>query len=280
MTAEDFSDANQSRYVTRPDGIRLHLRDYAGPSGDAPVVVCLAGLTRNSRDFHPFALMARAQARIIAIDSRGRGQSDADPKPERYTVETETEDVLAILETLGIPQAAFIGTSRGGLILHRLVAVRPALVSAVVLNDIGPVIPAPALRALIDGLMMRGPEASFEAAADALRLTQGMAFPALDSQDWRLMARAIYRQSGKDGGVVPDYDPALLDGFGGLTAETALPDLWPAFALFSALPLMVVRGEHSEILPVEVFDEMARRHPGLSGVIAHGQGHAPLLDKA
>ncbi|OLP55983.1 hypothetical protein BJF92_02440 [Rhizobium rhizosphaerae] len=280
MTVEDFSQAYQSRFVTRPEGIRLHLRDYAGPHDAAPVIVCLAGLTRNSRDFHLFALQARAQARIIAIDSRGRGQSDPDPDPSRYTIETETDDVLAVLTALAIGRAAFIGTSRGGLILHRLVALRPELLSAVVLNDIGPEIPAPALCALIAGLTARSGETSYEAAADALRLAQADAFPALDAQDWQAMAQAIYRPDAATGGVVPDYDPALLTGFGGLTPDMVLPDLWQAFALFAPLPLMVVRGEHSAILPATVLEAMTQRHPRLRSLVAPGQGHAPLLDRA
>ncbi|OLP58786.1 hypothetical protein BJF93_17300 [Xaviernesmea oryzae] len=274
---EDFSEGNRSLWIDRPRGIRLHLRDYAGPDTQAPVLFCLAGLTRNSRDFHRLALKARSSARIVALDSRGRGLSTDDSDPSHYNVEVETGDVIAVMEALGLERAVFIGTSRGGLILHRLIALRPDLIAAVVLNDIGPVIPTSALVSLVNGLKARNSESTFEAAAAALRGAQAAAFPALNEDDWALMAQALYRPSGQ--GVEPAYDRALLQAFEGLTEAIVLPDLWQAFALFAPLPLMVIRGEHSDILPVEVFDEMQRRHPGLAALTAPGQGHAPLLDK-
>ncbi|TIT57439.1 MAG: alpha/beta hydrolase, partial [Mesorhizobium sp.] len=124
-------------------------------SGRWPVV-CLPGLTRNARDFHELALRLSSQTerKVVAFDYRGRGQSAYDPDISHYTVGVEAGDVLAGLAALDIEDAGFIGTSRGGLIIHVLGAIAPAVLKAVVLNDIGPVIEAPGLahiRSYLDG---------------------------------------------------------------------------------------------------------------------------------
>src|SRR5690606_8610299 len=100
--------------------------------------------TRNCRDFHELALYLstheRAPRQVVAFDYRGRGQSAYDPSVDKYNVVTEAGDVLAGLEALGIDSAAFIGTSRGGLIIHVLGAMRPSVLKAIIFNDIGPVL--------------------------------------------------------------------------------------------------------------------------------------------
>ena len=112
------------------DNLRLHARIYGQPRPDRWPVICLPGLTRNARDFHELAIYLSQDApmprQVVAFDYRGRGQSDCDPSRHNYNVGTEAVDVLAGLAALGIDRAAFIGTSRGGLIIHVLGAMQPA----------------------------------------------------------------------------------------------------------------------------------------------------------
>ncbi len=124
----------------------MHARIYGETNSAHWPVVCLPGLTRNARDFHELAhhLSARAVVprKVVAFDYRGRGQSAYDPDITHYNVGVEAGDILAGLVALGIEGAAFIGTSRGGLIIHVIAAMRPEALKAVVLNDIGPVLEA------------------------------------------------------------------------------------------------------------------------------------------
>src|SRR3990170_2361525 len=63
------------------DGLQLYYRDYPG-SDDRPPLLCLHGLTRNSRDFEDFAERYAGRFRVIAVDFRGRGMSERDPEPD------------------------------------------------------------------------------------------------------------------------------------------------------------------------------------------------------
>lgn len=270
-----------SRFITATDGLQLHVRDYA-PVPDAAArlpVVCLPGLSRNSRDFHPFASRlcedAASPRCVISIDYRGRGRSSRDPDPAHYNVGVECADVLAVCDALGIAQAIFVGTSRGGLILHVMAALQPDRIAAAVLNDIGPEIEAQGLRDIRDYLARRAVFDDTEAAADHLDAVHGPTFPALTRQDWLDMADAIYVE--ENGRLVSDHDPALVAPLLTMDFTQPLPTLWPQYALLAQKPLLVVRGEYSRLFSEKTSARMKAQGPNVETTIAKGQGHAPLL---
>lgn len=262
------------------DGLRLHARMYGESRPDAWPVVCLPGLTRNARDFHQLALHLSKSApiprQVVAFDYRGRGQSDHDPNLNNYNVGTEAADIIAGLAALGIKQAAFIGTSRGGLIIHVLGAMQPSILKAIVLNDIGPVIEAAGL-ANIRAYLQRSPQPlSVTQAVAAQKAVHGADFPALNQSDWERMVEALYRED--SGQLLPDFDPALVDTLAGLDFTQPLPTLWPQFDALARLPLLAIRGENSRLLSAATLEDMQRHHPGMETVIVAGQGHAPFLE--
>jgi len=272
-------------HIKSPDGLTLYVRDYDGARSQttAPLpIICLPGLSRNSRDFHQLAVALsstsapdRSTRRVLCLDYRGRGLSDWDSDKSRYQLPIEAADVLAVCAALDVTRAIFIGTSRGGLILHLLAAMKPDLLAGVILNDIGPVIEMKGLLHIRKYLTPAPPQLSFAAASEQLKTTHAAAFPALSDADWMDMAKALYRE--KDGQIVPDFDPALVEPLNALDENSPAPDLWALFDGLTKIPAMVIRGEHSNILSRETFEEMQRRHPILSGVMAFGQGHAPIL---
>lgn len=270
-----------SRFITMTDGLQLHVRDYAPASGGASrlPVICLPGLSRNSRDFHPFAESLSKDTttprRVVAIDYRGRGRSSRDPDPTHYNVGVECSDVLAICDALGITQAIFVGTSRGGLILHIMATLQPERIAAAVLNDIGPEIEAEGLRDIRDYLSWQTALDDFEAAADHLEAVHGPAFPGLTRQDWLDMADAIYVED--NGCLVADHDPALVAPLQAMDFSQPLPTLWPQFALLAQKPLLVVRGEYSKLFSAKTLARMKAQEPNIEITTARGQGHAPLL---
>lgn len=270
-----------SRFFPAPDGLHLHARDYdPGPGGETRLpVVCLPGLSRNARDFHAFAEAVSGDPatprRVVALDYRGRGLSAHDENPANYNVAIECRDVIAACAALGIARAIFVGTSRGGLILHILIAMQPDLIAAAVLNDIGPEIEATGLRDIRDYLAKRAEPATFEDAADGLERLHGPTFPALTRGDWLDMADAIYVR--KDGRIVADHDPKLADQLQAVDFDKPLPTLWPQFDLLKEKPLLVVRGAHSRLFSAETLARMAAGGPMVETVTAEGQGHAPLL---
>ncbi|MGX5665705.1 alpha/beta fold hydrolase [Rhizobium daejeonense] len=274
----DYTDGFDSHHIAVPDGLKLHARIY-GPGNEGLPIICLPGLSRNSRDFHQLALQLStaptAPFRVITIDSRGRGLSEHDEKKERYSIPTEAQDVISVLNHFGIERAIFIGTSRGGLILHILAATHPERLAGVLLNDIGPVIEIEGLKQIQDYLGRERRPKNFDDAAAILKETHGESFPALAGADWRDMAHAIYREI--DGILIADFDPAIAELFRVADLREPIPDLWAQFDLFRALPLMTIRGENSRLLSKKTTEIMAERHPGMQQLTALGQGHAPIL---
>ena len=275
-STEGFSDF----FYAAPDGLTLHARVYGEADSEHWPVVCLPGLTRNARDFHELALYLSTQSekprKIVAFDYRGRGQSAYDPDISHYNVGVEAGDILAGLAALNIAEAAFIGTSRGGLIIHVLGAMQPAALKAIVLNDIGPVIEADGLaniRSYLDPAPQ--PKTRLEATS-AQRGAHGGDFPALTEADWERMVSALYRET--DHGLMPDFDPRLLETLAGLDLSKPLPDLWPQFEALAAIPMLAIRGANSKLLSAETLEEMRKRHPDMETVTVEGQGHAPFLE--
>ena len=276
----------RSRFVTAPDGLVLHLRDY-GPFGSPLTpVVCLPGIARTAFDFHDLALAlsgGEAPRRVLALDYRGRGLSQHDRDWRNYDITIEMDDCLAAMTAMGVHQAIFVGTSRGGLITMAIAAARPTAIRAAVFNDIGPVIePKGLIR--IRGYVGKLPQPrDYGQAVEIMKTISDKQFPGLDDAGWMKLARGTWREA-DDGGkkkpstLQPVYDPALLKGLAGLDLEKPLPPLWTLFAALSHAPLLVLRGEHSDILSGETVAEMAKRHPACETHTVAGQGHAPLLD--
>lgn len=274
-------DGFVERRFSAPDGLMLSARIYGETIEDPLPAICLPGLTRNARDFHELAFHLSREAqqprKVVAFDYRGRGRSDHDPDWRNYQPPTEAGDVAAGLTALGIGAGAFIGTSRGGLIVFALAAMRPALLKAVVLNDIGPVLEGAGL-VQIRAYLERAPKpASMEEAIAIQKAALGPAFPALGDADWERATRALYRQGG-DGRPERDFDPNLVRTMKGIDLNRPLPVFWPQFQGLAAIPLLAIRGEHSTLLSQETLAEMARRHESMETLTVAGQGHAPLLE--
>lgn len=266
----------RSIYFSVRDGLRLHAACYEAPASTHPPVLCLAGLTRNGRDFHDLAaaLSSGPNARTVwTLDSRGRGLSDRDSNWANYSIPVEAHDVIDFAAMAGIHGATIIGTSRGGLIAMVLAAIQPTLIGAVVLNDIGPVIER-------DGLLRIGSyvgrmplPSTWEQAAQLVEEMSKNNFPAVPKEHWVEFARAWWNE--KDGRPAPGYDAAIAKSVAAM--GTKIPELWPQFLALSNVPVLVVRGETSDILSRATQAEMGKRHPNCMKVTIPGQGHAPLL---
>jgi pimeloyl-ACP methyl ester carboxylesterase len=277
-TGEAFEDI----YFTARDGLRLHGRRYRARShANGAVrhrsVVCLAGLTRNSRDFHHFARAISQHAQsprdVYTLDYRGRGLSESDPDWKNYTVPIEMLDVLDFMTLNSLRDAAVVGTSRGGLIAMVMAAAQPSSVGTVVLNDIGPVV-EPAGLGRISAYVGRIPlPGSWAEAGRMVRDMNQRQFPAISDDQWEDVARQLFNE--RRGRPAPGYDGKLSNAISVL--DGPMPALWPQFEALKRVPLMVLRGEHSDILSAATVEEMRRRHPAFAAVSVKGQGHAPLL---
>lgn len=262
------------------DGLVLCARDYPGSQGPVRLpVICLHGLTRNARDFQDVArVLAAAGRRVLVADVRGRGRSAWDPMPANYVVPTYAADVAALAAAAGISRAVFVGTSMGGLITMTLAITAPSLVASAVLNDIGPEIGAAGLARIGSYTGDEADVSDWPAAAAYAQRTNGAAFPHYGPADWTAFARRLFREEA--GRPVLDYDPAIAEPIRAAAGRSA-PDLWPLFdALAKDRPLLLVRGETSDILESDVARRMAARASDLRLVTLPGIGHAPMLTES
>ncbi len=260
------------------DGLKLFAKSY-GPV-DAPLsVLCMHGLTRNHQDFEPMIAALGDQYRFIAVDVRGRGRSAYDPDPTHYTPQVYIKDMEILLDHLGLKRVALVGTSMGGLMAMLMMKAMPARICGVVLNDIGPSVDKAGLKRIAGYVGKSGPIENWAEAADRLQNMQGPFFPALDADDWMAFARRTFRER-DDGQVVLDYDPAIAASFGkGKISLWLRLLMWQLFKSMYASPLLVIRGQISDLFAEKTMSTMVRRHPDARAVTVPEVGHAPILDE-
>lgn len=265
----------EDRYLTVADGLRLYYRDYPGAS-DRPPLLCLHGLTRNTRDFADFADRYSSAWRVLALDFRGRGASGYDPLPARYTPLTYAGDVLQLLDSLSIAQAVFVGTSLGGLVTMVVAAMAPHRIAASILNDVGPDIDGSGIDRILSYVGKDRRFRDWDEAADAIAATQSSAFPEYGHDDFVRMAKRNCRED--KGEIRFDYDMAIAEPF---RTKGPVPkvDMWPLFKALGEKPLLVVRGERSDLLSAASLEKMQEAAPTMKSVIVRGTGHAPMLDE-
>ena len=257
------------------DGLRLYCRVYAA-AADSPVVLCLHGLMRNGRDFGALAAQLAARYRVIVPDVRGRGFSARDPNFNNYQIPVYLQDVLALLAGLGAARVSIIGTSMGGLMAMVLGAMQPQLVARIVLNDVGPQVDPAGLERIRGYAGKAAPVGSWPEAVAQLRADYASAWPDLSDARWDEIARLSYRANAQ-GVPEADADPLIREPLKSSSAAT--PDLWPLWRALGRLPILVIRGAHSDILSVPTLARMQSEKPGLEVLTVANRGHAPLLDE-
>ncbi len=237
-------------------------------------MLCLSGLTRNSKDFEDLAGHLARRWRVLSPDYRGRGRSAYDRDWRHYQPKTYVDDIRHLLTACNVHKVVVIGTSLGGLLAMAMTAAMPTVLAGAVLNDIGPVIEADGLARIRRYLAALTPARDWSTAAQQLAKAIPD-WPATNDAEWLAVAHATYRPH-DDGWLRPDWDPAIARPFG-KPSGTAPPDLWALFRGFVRLPLLAVRGERSDILTDETLSHMHAAVPQMKSVTVPGVGHAPAL---
>jgi pimeloyl-ACP methyl ester carboxylesterase len=292
----------QSFLSLGPDGFhRIAYTDW-GEVRNPHTVLCVHGLSRNSRDFDRLAAALEADHRIVCMDVVGRGDSDWLDDKSGYSFYTYLSDAAALIARVTTPvpgglleslqarlrgsrplaRLDWIGTSMGGLMGMLLAAKRGSPIRRLVLNDVGPFVPWSAL------IRLKGHVGSQTRFADYGEVEAYVrhacsSFGPLDDEFWQHLAQhaAVLEE---DGGYRLRYDPAISRGLP-VHLDPELPigpeflrgiDLWSAWDAVEC-PVLVLRGAESEVLPRETAEEMQRRKPNVKVVEFAGVGHVPAL---
>jgi pimeloyl-ACP methyl ester carboxylesterase len=258
-----------------PDGLSLFCREYSGPAPRG-TVVCLPGLTRNSRDFVAVANRLAPRYRVLTPDLRGRGNSPWDPKHANYHPTVYYQDIVKLLTDEVRGRAAIIGTSLGGILAMSLAAYAPDRIAGIVVNDVGPELAPEGIARISSYVGVRPTPGSWSEAAEQAKANYANAYPDFNDADWLAYAKAFYRER-EDGTVVADYDPALGDALRATAGRTF--DMWSVWAAIK-VPVLLVRGARSDLLSVATYDRMAKEMPGLVRFEVPHRGHVPQLTEA
>jgi len=265
-------------YFTSDDGLRLYARDYGPFDSKYPAVLCLAGITRNSKDFHHVASRLAQSRRVIVPDFRGRGLSEYASDWKTYQPHVEMADALKLLDHSGVDKFAVIGTSRGGLISMVMGQTVKDRLAGVVLNDIGPKLEDDGLIRIADAFTERTLHTDWQEVADSLK-DYSTGFSGLNKAEWMEFAQNLYRE--KDGTIEADYDFNLTKTFpdADFIRSGRIPEAWDLFAGFNGLPVGVIRGENSDLLSIKTVEKMQQAHNGLISATVPNRAHVPFLDE-
>src|SRR4051794_23281169 len=137
----------QHRHFTglSPHGFHRVVYHDWGDAANPRVVICVHGLGRNGRDFDVLAEALQSTHRVLAVDMPGRGESDWLADPNDYVFPTYVSTLTALIARSGAERVGWVGTSMGGLLGIAMAALPKSPLARFVVNDVGPVIEAPAL---------------------------------------------------------------------------------------------------------------------------------------
>ena len=243
-----------------------------GDGEAASNVVCVHGLTRNGRDFDALASTLAERCRVVCPDVVGRGKSDWLRDPVHYQTPQYVADMAALIARMDVGWVDWVGTSMGGLIGMALAALPGSPIRRLVLNDVGPFIPKVALERIAEYCGKAPPFPDAGKLEAYLRYVH-RDFGALTDEQWQHLTRHGGRAV--EEGVALAYDPGIAVPFNAVQPLADI-DLW---ALWDTIrcPVLVLRGETSDLLSAETADKMASCGPKATVVEIPGCGHAPAL---
>jgi pimeloyl-ACP methyl ester carboxylesterase len=270
MTLPAGARAGALRWLSPAGFFTLRWLEW-GPLDGAPVI-CVHGLTRSGRDFDALAAaLAAAGRRVFCPDLPGRGASDWLPNPALYQPPIYSKALAHLLARMDGP-VDWVGTSLGGICGMGIAATPGNAIRRMVLNDIGAIIPSAALARIRDYINQPAQAFADIAALEAHLRKVHAPFGPLTDAEWRHLAETSARRDA-EGALQLHYDPAITHAFSaGDIADIDLSAFWATIAI----PVLILRGITSDILPADVAAEMARK-PGTSLIEIADAGHAPAL---
>ncbi len=263
---------SRSHRALGPHGFhRVHYTEWGDPD-NPKVLICVHGLTRTGRDFDFLAAALEHEYRVICPDVVGRGQSDWLNDKSDYTYPLYVNDMAMLLARIDAERIDWVGTSMGGLIGIFLASYAGSPIHKMVINDIGPRIPAAGLQRVATYVGQVVTFDSIEKMEKFLR-TIAATFGNLSDEQWRHMTIHGARQL-EDGRYTFAYDPGIAKNFRTLDLKDI--DLWSMWDAIHC-PTLVLRGEHSDVLDHADAVIMTERGPKATLIEFPGMGHAPAL---
>jgi esterase len=246
------------------NGLRLHALEWGEPG--RPPLCFLHGGSAHAHWFDAVVPALAGRYHVISLDQRGHGESQW-AAPPAYATEDFVSDLRGVADALGWERMALVGHSMGGHNSMAFAAWHPYRLWALCVVDSRPGIP----RERLEAMHRRGhrgprPHPSLDVALRSFRLLppDTTADPALLDH---LGKQGIVE---RDGRFLYRFDPAC-------SGRRRPADGWPLLQAIKA-PTLLVRGEHSPVLPAAMAREMRRLIPGARFAEIPGAYHHLVLD--
>lgn len=269
---------------------RIVYSEWGESHPETPTIICVHGLTRNRRDFDAFANYLSSQGRhVFCPDIVGRGDSDYLKNPLHYTYEQYIADMNAMIaRTNSKEKIDWIGTSMGGLIGMFIASLPRNPLRRLIINDIGPQIPAAAMTRMST---YTGTDPEFASLDEAKRYFKNVysGFGTLTEDNWQHFTETSVREVAT-GKWVTKIDPgvkimpaksklawkSLLHPLKALEGSLFDIDLWEVWRKITC-PVLVIHGKHSDLLLPQTIEKMIAIHPNTEVIEIEDAGHAPAL---
>jgi pimeloyl-ACP methyl ester carboxylesterase len=254
------------------NGIRHHLIARGSPG--SPVVLMIHGLAGQAHIFDGAATRLASQHHVYCLDLRGRGESNWGT-PDGYHVQNYVADVLAVLDALGLDRVAIVGTALGGIVAMNFAAAHPQRTTRIVVNDVGPAVQEKGLERILQHVS--GAPEMFSDMKAVLKYYRELYVRSVEHVDENQLAEfARHNVRRNDNGVyVWKMDPSIRR----TAVATGPAGAWDLFARITC-PILVVRGESSDLLSAETTEQMVKTGTDCRVVVAAGAGHAPMLTES
>ena len=253
----------------------LHHMAYRewGDAANPRVLVCVHGLSRVGRDFDDLARALCGDYRVVCPDVVGRGNSGWLANPVHYQIPQYVSDMVTLIARLNPGELHWMGTSMGGLIGMGLASLPDSPIRKMVLNDVGPILKADALKRIGEYLGQAPLFPDFASAEKYIRAVSASFGLSTDAQ-WKFLTEISLKAAGT--GFKMHYDPNIAVPFKQQGTGSVDIELWPVYEAIKC-PVLVTRGEHSDLLSRETLAQMAARGPKAATVEIPGVGHAPMF---
>jgi len=246
-----------------------------GSFDDSVPIICVHGLSRQGRDFDYLASYLSASGRrVVCPDLVGRGQSGRLRDPNEYALPQYCADLNALLAHLDAKSVDWVGTSLGGLIGIVLAGLPGSPIRRLVINDIGPYLPWSGLARI--GSYVSSAPTSFGSEDEAETYLRDVLSPfgELSDEHWAHLTRYSIARDPNSGRYTMLCDPQIVRAFGNPWHYNL--DLWKYWTAIK-LPILVIRGVESDLLPADLAAKMERRSVFARIHEIEGCGHAPPL---
>lgn len=261
------------------NGIKLYARHHPGNPIKRPLL-CLPNITENGRSFTPLAEAIsrheQGSRSVYCLDFRGRGLSQHDPDWNNYTPLVEMLDIVNFISATRLHQPIILASGWSGVITMTLATLYPTMIGPLIFNDTGPKLETTGLIRLQAFIGRLPTPTSWRKAAELIKELNQNHFTDLRNDDWLRLAHQQYNDN--NGHPEQAYDPNLEKTLVMVDATEGTPLMWDQFNATKHVPMLVIRGENSDVLSKETFEKMATDHPNLQRFTVANEGHTPRLD--